>query len=63
MALPRRESAMSVARRRTRVSSFFALMTQNPAVYRYPGGCAEKYAHAFALAGTAPSRNGCPIKI
>jgi len=41
---------MSCARRRSRVSSRFALITQWMAVRRYHGGCASKKAAALRSA-------------
>ena len=53
MRRPLSESSTSCARRRARVSGFFALMTQNVATFLYPGGCAWKNSHARGLARNA----------
>lgn len=46
---PFAEHATRSANRRSRVSGFFALVTQKPAVRRYQGGCARNHAQARAF--------------
>jgi hypothetical protein len=41
---------MSAVSRRSRVSSRFALITQNWALRQYHGGCVSKYRHALFFA-------------
>ena len=53
MVRPAAESAISVARRRSRVSGCLALTTQCVAVRWYQGGRDVKNAQAFALARNA----------
>jgi hypothetical protein len=53
---PPAESAISRARRRSRVIARFALTTGNLAVRRYPGGCAVINRQAAELAAKAAQR-------
>jgi hypothetical protein len=47
---PAADASMSWARRRSRVSSLFAVITHRIAAWRYEGGRASKFAHARFLA-------------
>ena len=49
--MPFSEHSTSACRRRARVSSFFALITQKLAVRRYEGVCAWKLALKFVAVG------------
>lgn len=56
MAVCAAEQVMSVVRRRRRVSSRLALMTQWIAVRRYPAGCASNQALAALLLRSAAAK-------
>src|SRR5438876_2948012 len=58
---PFSERAISVVSRLRRVSSFFALITNQVAMRRYPGGCDWKKAQACALARNR--RSSAPLSL